>query len=304
MKKSKISFLILPNVFLCININAQTNWPNLSEDTPSISVEDYEPPLFDAAKKLWLPDSIESSYDFKVDSMIFKNIYEKTKTTHLKISESTLIAGISNSDVNNRRMFIISLTNANNIEIYRIIGEKLLLDSDLFVQQFALKKIRDTIIQSNKVNLEQSISFIHNRKSQIELGKTLIVFGEDSIGFKILQSVFFRSTPQEQIEMLYYIRKIKLDKSRDFLSNVAKLKDDFVSTSAALILAQLGERKVSFEKLSGQINNSERFIKIIAIIGLAYLHDEKSLELIKNKISDPDKKVKNIAYNIYSNLKQ
>ncbi len=104
--------------------------------------------------------------------------------------------------------------------------------------------------------------------------------------------------------MLYYIREIKRHDRNEFLENVTKSNDNYVSSSAALILAQLGEYKISFDVFLKQVDSSDSFIRIISIIGLAYINDEKSLNIIEVKLSDTNKKVKDVANEIFTKQKK
>jgi len=76
-----------------------------------------------------------------------------------------------------------------------------------------------------------------------------------------------------------------------------------IATSASLILALLNEKESAFSYLSKQVDDPDRFVRIIAVKGLAFIGDKKSIDIIKQKTQDKDEKVKNKAAEIINELK-
>ncbi len=78
--------------------------------------------------------------------------------------------------------------------------------------------------------------------------------------------------------------------------------DKFVAIDAAIILAQLNHSKEAFPLLEQSLSNNDKYIRIAALRGLAYIGDQSSIKLIKSKIDDPNKLVRDRASFIFKNI--
>jgi HEAT repeat protein len=79
-------------------------------------------------------------------------------------------------------------------------------------------------------------------------------------------------------------------------------KDKYIAIDAAIILAQLGHSKEAFPFLEQSLYHDDKYIRMAALSGLAYIGDQKSLELIHLRINDPDNLVKERANSIIKNF--
>ena len=74
--------------------------------------------------------------------------------------------------------------------------------------------------------------------------------------------------------------------------------DKNIAASAAICLAQIGQTEKAFPFLQQSLNNSDKYIRMAALSGLAYIWDNASLELIKSCINDENILVRDRAIGI------
>jgi len=74
--------------------------------------------------------------------------------------------------------------------------------------------------------------------------------------------------------------------------------DKNIAANAAICLAQIGQSEKAFPFLQQSLNNSDKYIRMAALSGLAYIGDNTSLELIKSCINDESILVRDRAIGI------
>lgn len=287
--------LLISAIFLgsYTNLCSQTNWPFVAKSVPYISEEDYEPPLYEMAKRLWLPDSII----VKENNTILKQCCD------IK-SLKSILSDTSSSNENKRRECFQRLSYFDDPVVHKIFSRALIHDSDNIVKSICIRKLGKKSTSEGVAALVEAIKLTYDIRQKIDLAKSLITVGQYNDGFQLIKSLYNLVSPVTQIDFLYYIRKIPGSKTRVFLIETQKNSNPYIAASTSLILAQLNEKDGAFTKLSELVEDSDKYVRIIAMKGLTYIGDKKSINLIKQKTNDKDSKVKNIAKAIINELNQ
>ncbi|MDP3149058.1 MAG: FISUMP domain-containing protein [Ignavibacteria bacterium] len=77
--------------------------------------------------------------------------------------------------------------------------------------------------------------------------------------------------------------------------------DKYIAIDAAIILAQLGYYKEAFPFLKSRLNDNDKYIRMAALRGLAYIGTNNAIELIKSKLNDDENMVRERASSILKN---
>ncbi len=131
-----------------------------------------------------------------------------------------------------------------------------------------------------------------NQQLKLEIALTLAALGEKTECLKTLKEVGGAGE-----------WKIILDTHLGYLDiatgeAVEKLKTDlsdpnnFISVDAAIVLSELGYSEEAFPVLKSKLLNEDKFIRMAALRGLAYIGNDKSIELIRSMLNDSESLVK------------
>ena len=285
-----------------LNVLSQQGKPFNPTDLPYISKEDYESPFFENAKKLWLPDSITSTYDFAKDSALMYCKSQK-EIKHLSKSDYLLLNYYVANDKQKTWDNLKKLSFYTDSLAVQVFANILLNDSDKDYKPMCIKNLGDVNYGFSKQALIKYAAFCDNIRNPEVLVKALVNNGEDSIAFVVVQKNFYTVHTSSQIALLNYLRILKRKDAIAFLNEIIQQHgNDYLFASTCMVAAQLGEGSVVLGYLKEQANNPDKFIRIITLKGLAYLGNKESIVIIKEKLNDNDLKVKQTAKEILKYL--
>jgi HEAT repeat protein len=137
-----------------------------------------------------------------------------------------------------------------------------------------------------------------NEEVRIWSAITLSLIGEKIESFKFFANYYSNgySIPYSSchIGFLY----IGTDATRNYLLRDTNNPNLNISVGAAIILAQLGFHSDAFPVLKNHLTNSDKYIRMAALRGLAYIGDSPSLQLVQFMINDEEPLVKERATSI------
>jgi HEAT repeat protein len=185
----------------------------------------------------------------------------------------------------------------------RILLELYLInDSSIDIRIASAKAL--AIIQSEK-SIPVLVEALNdkNRNVGIYSAFALAVIGEKDRSFTFFSSLY------EKVNIPYYschegFLYIGTQAIQKYLISDMRNPDKFVAVDAAIVLAKRGFNTDAFPALVIFASNNDRYVRMAALDGLSYIGDNESLALIKSKLNDTDKLVRDRAQTILKNYNQ
>ena len=100
----------------------------------------------------------------------------------------------------------------------------------------------------------------------------------------------------------FMFRDLATEEAIDNLAHDLNNEDPYIAVDAAICLAQMGQSAKAFPFLQQALTNDDRYMRMAALRGLAYIGDNASLGLIQTRINDEDNLVSEQAMNILKNF--
>jgi HEAT repeat protein len=282
MKTKIASFLALTLVGLNI-------WGQISTQTQNTPIND------------WIKNPATSTYSFKYEKKMKENFYKQNQKKYA-----------SNVDVNQVIKDLKSSNEEQRLSAVRILGllpknsqtsklENLLVNDPSFSVRLECAKSLKLLKSTKSIPVLIKELKTQNTQLKIEITLTLASLGEKKESFKALQELGRKGE-----------WKIILDTHLGYLDlatneAIAKLKsdlvdsNDYVSVDAAIVLAELGYFKESFPCLKLKLTNPDKFIRMSALRGLAYIGNSHSIDLIRSMLNDSEPIVKDRSLSILKN---
>lgn len=121
---------------------------------------------------------------------------------------------------------------------------------------------------------------------RLEIALTLAFLGEKIESFKALTDLGnkgeWKITLDTHLGYLYIADKNAVSHLIDDLGN----SNSYVSVDAAIILSELGYFKEAFPTLKLKLNDQDKYIRMSALRGLAYIGNNAAIDLIRNSLYD------------------
>jgi HEAT repeat protein len=132
----------------------------------------------------------------------------------------------------------------------------------------------------------------NDQQLQLEAALSLAALGEKTESLKTLKEI--GKTGDRNIVLNTHLGYLDIATEEA----VEKLKTDlsdvnpYISVNAAVVLAELSHYEVAFPVLKAKLSDMDKYIRMAALRGLAYIGNDSSLYLIKGLLNDSDQLVK------------
>ena len=138
------------------------------------------------------------------------------------------------------------------------------------------------------------IKTLHDKDKSLvlEAAMALASLGEKEKCLGVFQSLWTNADRRTKLQINLSLLNIANSEAIVFLKTTLNDADPFVSVSAAIVLSEIKQYEFAFPTLKQKLNDPDRYVRMAALRGLAYIGNENSIQLIKGKLSDTDKLVK------------
>ena len=258
-----------------------------------------------SAQTVTLPSSIkkDNPFSLKKDLEFEKDMINSERIKILKItSPEQMRKSLHKGDLYLRLKAIYSLGYIADEQGRKEI-ENLLLNDE--IDEIRIACVRALGVMRSTKSKEILIKALNDRNEEVRIWSaiTLSLIGEKDESFK-----FFSNYYHENKKIQYYschigFLYIGTDKVKPYLIKDLGNIDAYISIDAAIILAQIGYGNESFSFLKKNLSSPDKYLRLAALRGLAYIGDEPSLLLIRTLLNDIDPIVKdransmNVKYN-------
>ena len=234
--------------------------------------------------------------------------YEKEllKEQHDKLVDKINLDSVSlklSSNIEQERINAVKILSYFPDNSYILIIEKLLLN-DPSPEVRGQCAVALQLLES-KSSISALIKALNDQDRNVKIFSTLALaaLGEKEKSFTIADSLWNNGksdAPFYSCHMAF--RDIDTSEAADRLIYDLNNNDKFVAIDAAIILAQLEHSEEAFPFLDQSLSHDDKYIRMAALRGLAYIGDQKSLELIKSRINDPNNLVRERVNSIIMNF--
>lgn len=240
----------------------------------------------------WVKKPSTSMYSLKYEKKVEEDFYKQNQKKYVsKIDIEKTKNDMNNSDERRRLNAVknLGLIPENN-QISKI--EDLLINDPSFtVRMECAKSLK---YQKSTKSIPILITQLKTDYIQLklEIALTLASLGEKTECFKALKEL--GRTGERNVILDTHLGYLDLATN----DAVEKLKMDlsdsnsYVSVDAAIVLAELGYFKEAFPILKSKLSDTDKYIRMAALRGLAYIGNDKSIELIRSMLNDNENLVK------------
>ena len=137
-----------------------------------------------------------------------------------------------------------------------------------------------------------------DKRVRLESALALAALGEKILSLKTLSDIFISANSRDKLACIQGFRDIATNDAIEILCVATNSNDPHVAVYAAIILAQLKYSDYSFPKLEGFLTHDDKYVRMSALSGLAYIGDKKSLDLISQLLNDDELLVRKRAQRI------
>ena len=237
----------------------------------------------------------DKPFSLKIDKKTDEEIIKQTRAKILKgTAVSDIILNARSTNLKNKLQAIEHLGYAANSEGRLLLETYLLYDKSVEVRIASAQALGRLRSVNSKKSLIKALED-KNRNVKTYAALALSFIGEKSECFN-----FFSKFYEAGEDIPFYschigFTYIASPQVRPFLVHDLNNQDTFIAVDAAIILAQLGFYSDATPVLKKFLSHSDKYIRMAALRGLAYIGDKNALELISSIIDDPDEMVKERA---------
>jgi HEAT repeat protein len=140
-----------------------------------------------------------------------------------------------------------------------------------------------------------------DNKLKTEIALTLAALGEKTESFKALNET--RRTGDWKLALDIHLGYLDLATEDAIEKLKSDLNDDnsFVAVDAAIILAELKHYKEAYPILKLKLKDEDKYVRMAAIRGLAYIGNSNSINLIRDMLNDSDPMVSERSASVIKN---
>lgn len=250
----------------------------------------------------WLKDPSTNIYSYEEDIKQRNQLIDQEVSKMIKNWDSEKVySGLLNSDpnirINSIRILGFIPNNAKIKEIERLLTN----DVSPEVRTMCAKSLAQLKNKSSVPILIKTLSDNDN-EVRIESALALASLDEKERSLQYFQTVFKNDDRRAKLKIDMGLRDIANEPAIALLQSAMNDKDPYVSVDAAIVLSQLKYYKEAFPVLKQKLKESDKYLRLAALRGLAYIGNDKSIDLIKNSKNDPDPLVQDRCNLILKNI--
>lgn len=243
--------------------------------------------LFLVPERLIAQDLIVKSFSLQEDLKVEEALMKETALKILKQTNPKELITLINGIIPIQRLHAIEELSYIANEDGRFLIENLILSDKSVEVRRACAKALGVIRSPLSEPVLLKALFDDNESVKVTAAFALSLIGEKKESFK-----FFSTLGSLKGKFPYTCHKAYLyigtSDVRQPLLNDLNNPDPFISIDAAIIMAQLGFYGDAYPALNNFLNHPDKYIRMAALRGLAYLGDSASLDLITALRNDAD----------------
>ncbi len=205
-----------------------------------------------------------------------------------EIPVKDLIEKLNSNDTDERIKTAMLLGKINDTVQISALEKLLLSDNSCEVKYTCVKSLKN--LDSNR-SIDDLINALKDscRELKMQSAIALAYLGEKEKSFETLLQVYSNGDRREKLACNKAFRELNNSEAVNFLITAMKDSNEYVAVDAAIMLAQLEYDTEAFPVLENLLTaNPNNSIKRAAMKGLAYIGDEKSLNLLVEMADYPD----------------
>jgi len=242
--------------------------------------------------KEWIKNPITSTYSLKYEQTMKEDLYKQNQQKYASNVDMQAIDRDIKSVNEERRLSAIKILGLIPIsdQISKI-EDLLVNDPSLDVRIECAKSLK----YLNSTNsIPQLIKALQTNDAQLKLyvSLTLAALGEKKECLKTLTEIGKYGDRNTVLNTHIGYLDIATDEAIIKLKTDLSNENPYISVDAAIVLSELGYSEVAFPILKEKLSDEDKYIRLAAMRGLAYIGNDNSLELIRNMLSDSDILVK------------
>ncbi len=262
--------------------------------------ETYEPPFFRYAKSLWLQDTIINKFSIEE---VRKKERERIEEKQIHMDNKKLDSIINIYDdlpKFQKWKYLDTLGMVKSTMQIALLERLLLSDLSSGTKIKCAESLGNLNSRSSIVVLIEATK-LKNRKIKKAAALALVKLKESEYSCKALEEIWNCGSGSDQFDCIQGFRDLESDESIKKLKRISKESnasfenEAYYKACSSLALAQLGESKLSYSILSDLIKHKNKYIRVISLVGLAYINTNQSVELILELKDDSEKIVSDKA---------
>ena len=246
----------------------------------------------DSNDKQWVKDPSTFKYSLEYEQKVRADFQEQNQRKYNRNIDLARIAGDIKSVSEGQRLNAIKQLGRipGNNQIPNI--EYLLVNDTSVDVRIECAKSFKLLKSTNSIPVLLTLSHENDQQLRLQTALSLAALGEKTVSLKTLKEI--GKTGDRNIVLNTHLGY--LDIATD--EAVEKLKSDmletnpYLSVNAAVVLAELNYSEVAFPVLKSKLSDPDKYIRMAALRGLAYIGNESSLNLIKGMLNDSEPLVK------------
>jgi len=250
-----------------------------------------------------LDSTKQNPYSLKNDLLFEqKMIQAKRESLSNKLSWQSIYHDINSNDFNKKLQAVYYMGYLGGVDDIKTIGQILESSLDKSVKLACIQALNSIRSPACIPVLLKSLND-HDEEVRINSAINLTLCGEKNESF-----AFFKNYYDSSCTIPYYSCHIGFlyianEYVRPYLVNDLNNPDIFIAIDAAIVLAQIGFGNNSFFFLKSSLNHQDKYVRMAALRGLAYIGDEESILCIQTLISDSEPLVSKRAKKITEKFK-
>jgi len=239
-----------------------------------------------ASSNKWIKNPSTSMYSLKYEKKMKEDFFKETQekyTANVDINE--LVAELKSDHEDTKLSAIWILGLLPNTNQTADLENLLVNDPSNAVRMACVKSLK--YLKSTK-SIPVLITGLNTQDTQLklEIALTLASLGEKTESFKALQELGAKGEWKITLDTHLGYLDIATNDAIAQLEIELQNENPYVSVDAAIILAELGYFEEAFPTLRYRLNDADKYIRMSAIRGLAYIGNSESIELIKSMLDD------------------
>ncbi len=225
-------------------------------------------------------------YSYEEEKRIAEEL-KRLNQIQLDIPIEDVIQKLSNDDENIRLSTVELLGRVQDTQQIFAIEELLLKDPSATVRTECAKSLALLDSINSKSVLIKALNDSDERVI-LKSALTLAALGEKDACFKILANFWTQGDSKQKLVCHLGLRDIATVAASEILHRALSDNDPYVAVDAAIILAQLGYTDDAFPKLQELSTHEAMYVRLAVLRGLATIGDEKSLNLVRQLLTDKE----------------
>ena len=242
--------------------------------------------------KQWVKNPSTFKYSLEYEQKVRVDFQKQNQLKYYRNFDPARIAGDIKSVSEGQRLNAVKTLGQipGNNQIPNI--ENLLVNDPSVAVRIECARSLRLLKSTNSIPVLLTVLHANDQQLQLQTALSLAALGEKTESLKTLKEI--GKTGDRNVVLNTHLGYLDIATPE----TVEKLKTDmsdvnpYISVNAAVVLAELNYSEVAFPVLKAKLSDPDKFIRMAALRGLAYIGNQNSLDLITGMLDDSNQLVK------------